>query len=137
MKIKRNEKGASAVEFAIILPVLMTIIWGIIEYGWIMTNWIIIANATSEGARAAITENGDPDSGTVAESAATEALWSNMTDDDPAGELTITTTELAADADLPKRYRVQISWAYQALVGYLPDIMVPNNLTAECIMAYP
>jgi len=139
MKIKRNEKGSSAVEFAIILPVLMIIIWGIIEYGWIMTSWIIIANAASEGARAAIMESGDPDSRTAAENAVIEALWSNMTDDDPPGELIITTTELAADAanNLPKRYKVKVSWTYQELVGYLPDAIVPNKLTAECIMAYP
>ena len=135
----RQEKGSSAVEFAIIVPVLLTILFGIIEYGWVMTSWIIIANAASEGARAAITESGGSASGTAAENAAKEALWSNMKDDNPAEELAITKTEITKDPpnNLPRRYKVTVSWAYQELVGFLPASMVPGSLSAESVMAFP
>lgn len=46
-----NQKGASAVEFAIVLPLLFTIIFGIIEFGIIFYNKAVITNASREGAR--------------------------------------------------------------------------------------
>ncbi len=46
----RGERGASAVEFAIILPVIMVIALGIIEFGNFFTARFIIINAAREGA---------------------------------------------------------------------------------------
>ena len=47
----RGEHGAVAVEFAIILPVLMLLVFGIVDFGhgWYMKQ--IIINASREGAR--------------------------------------------------------------------------------------
>jgi Flp pilus assembly protein TadG len=47
----RNQRGASAVEFAILLPVLVVIVFGIIEFGFLMFDKAIITNASREGAR--------------------------------------------------------------------------------------
>jgi len=49
-----SQKGASAVEFALVLPLLMIITFGIIEFGLFMYNQQIITNASREGARAGI-----------------------------------------------------------------------------------
>ncbi len=49
-----KEKGASAVEFALVLPVLMLILFGIIEFGFIIFDKAVITNASREGARAGI-----------------------------------------------------------------------------------
>src|SRR6476619_529806 len=51
-----NERGASAIEFAIILPVLMLILFGTIEFGMIMFAREILTNASREGARAGIVQ---------------------------------------------------------------------------------
>ncbi len=48
------QKGAAAVEFALLLPVLMLITFGIIEFGLLMYNQQILTNASREGARAGI-----------------------------------------------------------------------------------
>ena len=48
-----NNKGAAAIEFAIVLPVLLTILFGIVEFGLIMYNKAMITNASREGARQA------------------------------------------------------------------------------------
>ena len=52
----KNEKqrGATAVEFAIVILVFITIIFGIIEFGLLMFNQHVITNAGREGARAGI-----------------------------------------------------------------------------------
>ena len=49
-----NERGASAVEFAIVLPVLVMFVFGIIEFGIVFYNKAMITNACREAARAAI-----------------------------------------------------------------------------------
>jgi Flp pilus assembly protein TadG len=49
-----NQKGATAVEFAIVLSLLLTLIFGIIEFGLFIFNRHVITNAAREGARAGI-----------------------------------------------------------------------------------
>jgi hypothetical protein len=46
-----NQKGATAVEFAIVLSLLLTLIFGIVEFGLFMFNRQVITNAAREGAR--------------------------------------------------------------------------------------
>lgn len=51
---KKDEKGVSAVEFALLLPVLVLIIFVIIEGGLVLYNQQVITNASREGARVGI-----------------------------------------------------------------------------------
>jgi len=51
-KIK-NQKGASSIEFALILPVLVMLMVGIFEFGMAYSNYIAITHAAREGARLA------------------------------------------------------------------------------------
>lgn len=53
-----REKGASAVEFAIILPLLLTLVFGIMESGWMFAQQVEIRNAAREGARLAVVDYG-------------------------------------------------------------------------------
>lgn len=59
MKSLSNEKGQSLVEFTIILPVLLLLVMGIIQFGLIFNSYITVANASREGARAGISGNTD------------------------------------------------------------------------------
>jgi hypothetical protein len=52
--IIKNHNGATAVEFALILPVLLLIVFGITEFSLVLFNKHIITNASREGARAGI-----------------------------------------------------------------------------------
>jgi len=49
-----NQKGATAVEFAIVLSLLITLIFGVIEFSLFIFNRQVITNAAREGARAGI-----------------------------------------------------------------------------------
>ena len=53
IKAKRQE-GASAVEFAIILPLLLILVFGIIEFSILFYDKAMITNASREGARVGI-----------------------------------------------------------------------------------
>jgi Flp pilus assembly protein TadG len=50
MSLKREE-GAAAVEFALVLPLLILILFGIIEFGFVLYDQEVITNASREGAR--------------------------------------------------------------------------------------
>ncbi|GAA2490462.1 TadE/TadG family type IV pilus assembly protein [Terrabacter carboxydivorans] len=50
----RSERGASAVEFAIVLPVLFLVVAGIVDFGRAYFTQIELTNAAREGARAAV-----------------------------------------------------------------------------------
>ena len=52
-KFKNNENGQTLVEFALILPILLLLVMGIIQFGIIFSAQIGITNAAREGARAA------------------------------------------------------------------------------------
>ena len=53
-RFRIGEKGAAAVEFAIILPLLVLIVFGTMEFALLMFNKQVITNAAREGARKAI-----------------------------------------------------------------------------------
>ena len=53
IRIIKNEKGASAVEFALILPILIMLVFGIFQFGIAYNNYIALTHAAREGARLA------------------------------------------------------------------------------------
>ncbi|MBW8066617.1 MAG: pilus assembly protein [Ferrovum sp.] len=46
-----SERGVAAVEFAIIFPLMLLLMFGIIEFGTMMYDQIMVTNAAREGAR--------------------------------------------------------------------------------------
>ena len=54
LKNHQSQKGAAAVEFAIVLPFLALLLFGIIEFSLLLYNQQVITNAAREGARAAV-----------------------------------------------------------------------------------
>jgi len=48
-----SESGAVAVEFAIMLPVLVLILFGVIQFGKVYSQWQVFQGAAREGARCA------------------------------------------------------------------------------------
>ena len=50
----KNEAGQAVVELALTLPILLMILCGIIDFGWLITNQNAIDHSAREGARYAI-----------------------------------------------------------------------------------
>jgi Flp pilus assembly pilin Flp len=64
-----SDRGAAAVEFALLLPLLLLIVFGIIDFGRALNTQITLTQAAREGARALAL--GQPNYQTRAQSAAT------------------------------------------------------------------
>lgn len=71
--LRRNNDGASAVEFAIVAPVLLLLIFGIIEFGLIMFVSSVVEGATANAARLAKTGAERSEAGTPAERASEDS----------------------------------------------------------------
>ncbi|GBF10519.1 MAG: TadE/TadG family type IV pilus assembly protein [Tepidibacillus sp.] len=48
---KRKEEGQAMVEFALVFPILLLLLLGILEFGHIFFSYLVIQNATRDGAR--------------------------------------------------------------------------------------
>jgi len=79
MQRRRDERGAAVVEFALILPILVMFVFGIVEFGRAYSARIELTAAVREGARAAAVA--DPS----APAAATLAATKNATIDSAPG----------------------------------------------------
>jgi len=56
LSVARSQRGAAAVEMAVLLPVLVLIIFGTVEFGTYLYNQQVLTNASREGARAGIVQ---------------------------------------------------------------------------------
>jgi Flp pilus assembly protein TadG len=50
-KRHRRERGQSLVEFALVLPVFLILVFGIIDFSMALRSYVTLTNATREGAR--------------------------------------------------------------------------------------
>jgi Flp pilus assembly protein TadG len=48
---KTSRRGQALVEFALVVPLLILLLLGIMEFGWLVKNQLTVANAARDGAR--------------------------------------------------------------------------------------
>src|SRR6186713_1472796 len=53
----RSERGAELIEFALIFPLLLLVLLGIVDFGFLFQRYEVLTNATREGARLAALPN--------------------------------------------------------------------------------
>jgi Flp pilus assembly protein TadG len=65
----QNEKGQTTVEFAVVLPVLCLLLFGVIQFGILFNNYVTITDAARAGARKAAVsrQTGDPSGACVSQ----------------------------------------------------------------------
>ncbi len=61
-----NEAGAAILEFAIVLPLLIALIFGTVEFGYLMSQHLEVRHASREGVRLASIDHGTLDQIAVA-----------------------------------------------------------------------
>lgn len=135
----RNERGASAVEFALVLPLLILFLFGIIEFGFILYDKAVITNASREGARKGIIYDEDESGAAVAVS---EAEIQSMVDTYCGSYLVSlgnsasmpTTVVTPSGACLTKGNALTVTVTYPYTFLVLPDFGTNITLNAVTVM---
>lgn len=52
-RLFRSEHGAELVEMALVLPILLLLVMGIVDFGFLFQRYVVLTNAAVEGARVA------------------------------------------------------------------------------------
>jgi Flp pilus assembly protein TadG len=100
MELHKRESGQSAVELAIVLPILLMVMLGIVQFGTLFRDYIALTDATRVGARQASVARslgGTDTFKTNAVIAATKSAGVNL---DP-NKMTVTVAPLKVDGITP------------------------------------
>jgi Flp pilus assembly protein TadG len=127
------QRGAAAVEFALVLPLLLTLVLGSIDWGWFFFIDQLVTNAAREGARAGSVLPPRPTStASQAEDAAEQAASAYLTRATlaPKGVAASFTTVDGTDA-----IQVTITYPVGSLTGFLSALM-PANAVATAVMRW-
>ena len=52
-QLVRSERGAELIEMAIVTPILLLLVMGVVDFGFLFQRYIVLTNAAVEGARVA------------------------------------------------------------------------------------
>jgi Flp pilus assembly protein TadG len=53
-RLRSSERGAELIEFALVLPLLLLLVLGIVDFGFLFQRYEVVTNAAREGARLAV-----------------------------------------------------------------------------------
>ena len=144
----KKERGTSIVEFALVLPLLILFVFGIVEFGIAFYDKAMLTNASREGARAGIVFNvnssGDWTAvdNTTIETAVNNYLSSYLiTFGSPTTantSITRTTDPVTGTYSPGGQLRVDVTYAYTYLVlpNFVASLMNPINFTATTVMRF-
>ena len=120
----RSEKGQSIVEFALVLPILVMLLFGIIDFGRIFHTYLAIDHASREAARtASIGENDATIVSTAVASASSIQLTAGQVAVSPGG-----TKSSGSDVT------VTITYPVSFLTPVVSNLTGPITLSSSTVM---
>ena len=125
-RLDRRARAAAIVEFAVVTPLLLTMVFGIIEYGYVFMVRQTLTNSAREGCRLAVLPTTDEPYTVV-----TDRVDGMMA---PTGLTGYTTTMThATDADPTESVTISIPYADVSLLGNFFGERT-GNLVGTCSM---
>ncbi len=131
---RKNRKGAAAVEFALVLPVLVLLLLGIIEFSIALYDKSVVTNASREGARAGIVFRDPPVTDGEITGVVTGYCQNRMITFGSAAQVTTTVLRegIATGDDLT--VRVQYQYQFLAIPKFVTSLAGGVQLGGQTIM---
>lgn len=120
-KRRPNEDGQALVEFALVLPLLALLLFGVIQFGIALNNYVTLTDAVRAGAREASVSRFSPTPGAQAEDAVRDAAV-NL----DQGALTVTVTSSWTRGD-----DVRVSATYPYEIDLIGLVVASGSLESE------
>jgi Flp pilus assembly protein TadG len=122
------------VEFVIILPLLMMILFAVLEFGVLFGRWQTISNAAREGARTAVVFRRDCNAGAVEAEVRTRVkayaapMGITLTDAE------ITVNGVCGSSDTSSTVDVQLPYTFSVLPNFATSVSPTINLLGSSVM---
>lgn len=113
-----TDRGAAAVEFALVLPILITVVLGIIDFGFAFNTQISLTQAAREGVRYEALDMDDPEG--EAETAFNSVSSSTGT------------ATLEQSCDSQPRARLSISSTYDFMLPFIDETTLSGEAVMRC-----
>ena len=131
----RQEKGAALIETAFVLPIMLLVCVGILEFGRAYQTWQVVTNAAREGARVAILPEYPDASVTtrVRTYLKNGGLPASIVDDTTKTKVLITATTIPVDAAgtvTASAARIVVEYPFEFMVLQPVAQLVVNGSTA-------
>jgi Flp pilus assembly protein TadG len=118
--IRRNERGQAATEFALVLPLLALLLFGVIQFGIVFKNYLTVTDAVRAGSRVAAVSRQYPDRVARAESTVRRAAA-----DLPSGLTVSVSSSWAPGSD------VVVTASYPYSINLLGRVVRSGRLTSS------
>ncbi|MCP4809424.1 MAG: pilus assembly protein [Proteobacteria bacterium] len=128
----RDRRGANAIEFALVLPVFLTIVLGMMEFSWAFFIRTAVITAVSDGCRAGAVVHPEDDWETEALDRMTLVLAQyniDCEDNSVSCESFATSSGDSPEESIDCRLEVN----YEPLIGYVP---VPTEVASEATILF-
>jgi Flp pilus assembly protein TadG len=130
---RNRQRGAFAVEFALVFPLLLTLVLGAIDWGWYFFIDQLVTNCAREGARAGTLLPPRPTSTAAqAEDAAKQASLAFLQRVNLAQQGVVATFTTVGGSDA---IQVTVTYPAGSLTGLLSNLM-PANARATAVMRW-
>lgn len=126
VRASRPRRAAAAVEFAIVLPILITVFLGMTDFGRVSYSAIALANSARSGAAYASMNPYDNSNQAAWQARVRQAAVDELSQSPAfdAGKLTITATSTTESGGL-RRVRVEAAYPFQTIISWP---LIPNSL---------
>ncbi len=128
---RKSRRGTNAIEFALTVPLFITLIIGIFEFGWFFWQKSTTIDAVRHGCREGSLYAQAPTDGSFA---ATDVAFDEMTS-------RLATTNLCSGSCVLSAYTSEVGATdflfcnaeveYRSLTGFLPSALLPSHSRAE------
>jgi Flp pilus assembly protein TadG len=133
-RFRDTETGQSLVEFSMVLPIFLLLLFALVDFGRGFYTWLVVTNAAREGARAAAVQS---DSTTI-DSHIHDAYCSSYPSDCSLDNTKMTITKTNVQGARGSETSVDISYAFSFVtpVGAILQLVSGGTITAPTISAH-
>ena len=117
----KNEQGQTMVEFALVLPIILLILFGVIQFGIAFNHYLTVTDAVRAGARKAAVSRHDPNG----QAAAVQAARKSATNLDQ-GKFTVSVSSTWEPGD-----PVTVTGSYPYSISLLGVVVTSGSLTSS------
>lgn len=119
--------GQSLVEFGLIMPLLLILLFGLCDFGRAFYSWLVVTNAAREGARVGAVQGDTSAINTRIQSSASGITLTN---------LTITLTNVQGSRGTPVEVDLSYTFNFVTPIGGILQLMGGSSLSAPTITAH-